>query len=416
MVRRNKSNNAFKDRDIPLMTYYPPPQESYLRLFFRFLRFGLLAWGGPVAQIAMIRQELVEEEKWISREGFNRVLAVYQAIPGPEGHELCVYFGMLARGRIGGFLAGLGFMLPGFVLMFGLSYFYVTFGIASPIFSAVLYGCQPAVAVLIVRAVHRIGQHAITNRWLWMIAIFAGIANLLRTNFLLTLIIAGFAYILIKRWQHILALVMCTVLLVGMIIFSLNLVDLGRSPMILFPGTTAHASPSILSLFGYGLRSGLLTFGGAYTVIPFLQRDAVVTGGWMTNAQFMDGLALSGILPAPLIIFATFVGYLGGGPWGALIITVGIFLPAFAFTLLGYEYLEMLVNNKALQTFLDGVTAGVVGLIAATTLGLLRTAITSLSALGIFVLALFVLYWWKAKVAVAVVMLGAGAFGFLLFR
>ena len=201
-----------------------------------------------------------------------------------------------------------------------------------------------------------------------------------------------------------------------MIIFSLNLVDSGRAPAIPSSSITSHASPSLFSLFGYGLRSGLLTFGGAYTVIPFLQRDAVVVGGWMTNAQFMDGLALSGVLPAPLIIFATFVGYLGGGPLGALIITAGIFLPAFAFTLIGYKYLEILVENKTLQTFLDGVTAGVVGLIAATTLGLLRTAITSLGALGIFVLSLIVLYWWKAKVAVAVVMLGAGAVGLLLFR
>lgn len=392
------------------------PQESYLRLFLRFLRFGLLAWGGPVAQIAMIRQELVEEEKWISRERFNHVLAVYQALPGPEAQELCVYFGMLDRGRFGGFLAGFAFMLPGFVFMFILSWFYVGYGISSPLFTAVLYGCQPAVVALIVRAVHRIGQHALTNRWLWMIAIVAGIANLLRTNFLLTLIIAGFAYILIKRQHHIPALVMCAVLLVGMIIFSLNLVDLGISPEILSPGTTSRASPSLLSLFGYGLRSGLLTFGGAYTVIPFLQRDAVVVGSWMTNAQFMDGLALSGILPAPLIIFATFVGYLGGGPLGALIITAGIFLPAFAFTLIGYEYLEMLVENKALQTFLDGVTAGVVGLIVATTLGLLHTAITGINALVIFALALLMLYWWKAKVAVAVVVLCAGALGLLMFR
>ena len=392
------------------------PQEPYLRLFLRFLRFGLLAWGGPVAQIAMIRQELVEEERWITRESFNRVLAVYQAIPGPEGHELCVYFGMLARGRIGGFLAGLAFMLPGFVLMLALSWFYARFGIASPIFVAVLYGCQPAVAALIVRAVHRIGQDALTNRWLWMVAIVAGTANLFGTNFLLTLIFAGFAYILTKRQQYIPALIMCIVLIVGMVIFSLNWVNLGKTPTIPSFGTMSRTSPSPLSLFGYGLRSGMLTFGGAYTVIPFLQRDAVVVGGWMTNTQFMDGIALSGILPAPLIIFATFVGYLGGGPLGALIITAGIFLPAFAFTLIGYNYLEMLVENKALQTFLDGVTAGVVGLIASTTFGLLHTAITGLPALGIFALALLVLYWWKAKAAIAVVMLGAGTLGLLLFR
>src|SRR5688572_20662664 len=109
----------------------PIPHESYGRLFLRFLRFGFLAWGGPVAQIGMLKQELVDEEHWISKERFNRVLGVYQVLPGPEAHELCVYFGMLARGRIGAVLAGLGFMLPGFVLMLALSWLYVRIGIAS---------------------------------------------------------------------------------------------------------------------------------------------------------------------------------------------------------------------------------------------------------------------------------------------
>lgn len=159
---KTKSNDIFEYRGELLMandknTTTVSPQDTYLRLFLRFLRFGLLAWGGPVAQIAMIRQELVEEERWISRESFNRVLAVYQAIPGPEGQELCVCFGMLARGRIGGFLAGFAFMLPGFVLMLALSWYYAAFGMVSPVFTAALCGCQPAVAALIVRAVHRIG-------------------------------------------------------------------------------------------------------------------------------------------------------------------------------------------------------------------------------------------------------------------
>ena len=105
------------------------PCEPLGRLFLRFLKFGALAWGGPVAQIAMIRHELVTEEKWVTSEHFNRVLALYQILPGPEAHEMCVYFGMLSRGRIGGILAGLGFMLPGFILMFALSWLYVRYGL-----------------------------------------------------------------------------------------------------------------------------------------------------------------------------------------------------------------------------------------------------------------------------------------------
>jgi chromate transporter len=178
-----------------------PPHESYSRLFLRFLRFGFLAWGGPVAQIAMIKQELVEEERWVSREQFNRVLAVYQVLPGPEAHELCVYFGMLARGRIGAVLAGLGFMLPGFVLMLLLSWMYVRFGLVSPLIAAIFFGFKPAVAALIVRAVQRIGQHALKDRWLWGIAIVAGIATLLQLHFLIALALTRLVYSLIKRGE-----------------------------------------------------------------------------------------------------------------------------------------------------------------------------------------------------------------------
>lgn len=124
-----------------------------------------------------------------------------------------------------------------------------------------------------------------------------------------------------------------------------------------------------MDLFLSGLKAGLLTFGGAYTVIPFL-RDNAVGRGWMSDAQFLDGLALSGILPAPLIIFSTFVCYHGGGPLGALAMTAGIFLPAFCFTLFFHDQLERLVDHGALHSFLEGVSAGVVGLIAATTLEL----------------------------------------------
>jgi chromate transporter len=388
------------------------PRQSLTSIFIRFLRFGFLAWGGPVAQIAMIRQELVEEEKWISSERFNRVLSVYQVLPGPEAHELCVYFGLLAGGRAGAFLAGLGFMLPGFLLMLVLSGFYVTYGISSPFFQSVFLGMQPAVAALIVRAVHRIGSHAIQgNPWLWGAAILAGVAHLLNVNFVLALLTAGSIYALAQKQQRILALVLGA----G---FVLLLALLGVSGMQAAPtaentASTWTTSTSLLTLFWSGLRTGLLTFGGAYTAIPFLRRDAVEVGGWLSNAQFLDGLALSGLLPAPLIIFATFVGYIGGGPLGAIIITVAIFAPAFAFTLIGHDYLERLVNNRSAHAFLDGVTAGVVGLIGATALGILSETLTGIHAWLIFSLAITALFASKSKWAIAVVVLAAGLYGMI---
>lgn len=170
----------------------------------------------------------------------------------------------------------------------------------------------------------------------------------------------------------------------------------------------------VLALFWSGLKAGLLTFGGAYTVIPFLQRDAVSQGAWMSNGQFLDGLALSGLLPAPLVIFATFVGYIGGGLWGAVAMTAGVFLPAFAFTLLGHDAMERWVHRPRVAEFLSGVTAAVVGLITGTTLALLLGSVTSLNGALVFCVVLGLLFWSKARWLVPGVILGAAFYGWLV--
>jgi chromate transporter len=388
------------------------PHQSYASIFLRFLRFGFLAWGGPVAQIAMIRQELVEEENWISREKFNRVLSVYQVLPGPEAHELCVYFGMRAGGRPGALLAGLGFMLPGFVLMLLLSWFYVTYGISSPLFQSVFMGMQPAVAALIVRAVHRIGVHALhRNAWLWGIALLAALAQLLKLNFVIPLLVGGLIYTFARRKQNVLAILLLTVFVIWLAFTGFSGIEV--TPELSNGSTTPTKSVSILTLLWSGLKSGLLTFGGAYTAIPFLQRDAVEVGRWLTNAQFLDGLALSGLLPAPLIIFSTFVGYIGGGLLGAIIITFGVFAPAFAFTMIGHDYLERLIDNQSAHAFLDGVTAGVVGLISATAIGILGDTLTNIHAWIVFSLVLIALFVIKSKWIVAAAVLAAGLYGII---
>jgi chromate transporter len=174
-------------------------------------------------------------------------------------------------------------------------------------------------------------------------------------------------------------------------------------------------SPASGVLFLSGLRAGLLTFGGAYTAIPFLQRDAVDDGGWMTERDFLDGLALSGILPAPLIIFSTFVGFFGGSFWGAILMTTGVFLPAFSFPLLLHRHLESLIHHNPLRHFLEGVTAGVIGLIAVTTVRLAITTVTDAKSAAVAGVALLILYRWNANIAVPVVMLAAGVAGAVLF-
>lgn len=367
--------------------------QSLPKVFGRFLRFGFLAWGGPAAQIDMIRQELVEEEQWISRERFNRVLAVYQALPGPEAHELCVYFGMTARGRLGALLAGLGFMLPGFVLMFALSWWYVEHGAGMRALEPVFAGFQVAVAALVVRAVHRIGSHAIHDRWLLAIAVAAAVAQLAGVHFGITLAVSCLLFAA-RRGMSVTA----------PLVFAWPVA----------PAVLAAVAPGLVVLLLAGLRAGLLTFGGAYTVIPFLQHDAVQVGGWMTNDQFLDGLALSSILPAPMVILATFVGYVAGGPLGAVAITIGVFLPAFAFTMIGHASVERLVDQPRVHAALDGVTAGVVGIIAATALMVARTAIDGWQAAALFALVLVLLYQWRSRAAIPVAVLLGGVAGLLL--
>lgn len=385
---------------------------SLAALFARFLKFGLLAWGGPVAQIAMIRRVLVDEEQWLSPARFNRLLAVYQVLPGPEAHELCVHLGMMKRGRIGGLLAGLGFMLPGLLLMLLLAWLYSRLDLAQPPYAALFLGVQIGVIALIVRAIHRIGEHILINRWLWAIGIAGAVASLVGVSFWIVLPAAGLAYWLGSS-RHYAAL--AAVLTVATFAAGLT-----HRPDIAVPTaiTTGSETVGLALLFVAGLKAGLLTFGGAYTAIPFVRDDAVGRG-WISDGQFLDGVALSGIIPAPLIIFATFVGFLAGGLAGALVITAGVFLPAFAFTLLFFDRLERVIDDQRLHHLLEGVAAGVVGLIVATILDLGRTVVEGVPSVPlaamVFAGSLTLLYFWRSNLAVVAVIVLSALAGSIFF-
>lgn len=393
-------------------------RDTPLAIFFRFIRFGLLAWGGPVAQIAMIKRELVEEEKWISPSRFNRLLAVYQVLPGPEAHELCVHLGMMKGGRLGGFLAGLGFMLPGLLLVLGIAWLYEQLDLRQPLLAAVFLGVQIGVIALIVRAVHRIADHALGNSWLWGLAGLSGMAAALGVSFWVTLPAAGLAYASIEARKYPLAAMIAVAALVAGFLSMSEPLLIGSKVPTGAGVTVAAGSVPALALFMSGLKAGLLTFGGAYTAIPFVRGDAVGRG-WVSEPQFLDGLALTGVIPAPLIIFATFVGFIAGGLPGALAITAGIFLPAFGFALLFYDRLERVIEDERLHRFLEGVAAGVVGLIAVTALQLgwnVASAVpTLLEGVAIFAASLALLYAWKSKLNVLAVIVGAAAAGAVAF-
>ena len=376
----------------------PPASDSPRSILARFLKFGLLAWGGPAAQIAMIKRECVDQEGWVSEETFKKTLAVYQVLPGPEAHELCVYFGRIRGGKLGGFLAGVGFMLPGFILMLALSILYVEADLAGHL-DELFYGLTAAVGAIVARALVRLSRSFITDVPLALLAVAAFVFTVFASaNFALVLIAAGIGYEVwtnSKRWaaqaQSISLAPGVLVVLVGAITLSLT-----------------------AEIFWEGLKAGLVTFGGAFTVIPFLH-DAVVEGHhWLTDAQFVDGLAMSGVLPAPLIIFSTFVGYIAGGLTGALVITLGIFLPAFVFPIFFHRVLVGIAENPRIRPFLLGVAAGVIGLIAAVTVDIVDTSVvdvpTAILAVGAFV----ALNRWHGKLTVLYVVLGCGAIGALM--
>ena len=374
-----------------------PPRD----IFVRFLKFGALAWGGPAAQIAMIKRECVDEEGWVDEDTFKRTLAVYQVLPGPEAHELCVYFGRIRGGKLGGFLAGLGFMLPGFVLMLGMSVLYVEAELSRHL-DELFYGLKAAVGAIVARALVRLSRSFITDVPLALLAAAAfALTVFASAGFALVLLGAGVAYELWTnglRWAR----------------------QGGASSVTLAPAALLAAAAGALTLsliaeiFWEGLKAGLVTFGGAFTVIPYLHDAAVDGQHWLSEREFVDGLALGGVLPAPLIIFSTFVGYLAGGLGGGLAMTAGIFLPAFVLPIYFHRGLVALAENPRIRPFLLGVAAAVIGLIAAVTVDILDASIVDVPTAILAAAAFAALNRWHGKLTVVAVVLGCGVAGALL--
>ncbi len=353
-------------------------------LFTRFAKLSLVGWGGPVGRIALLHDAFVTREKWMTEKEFAKVLALYQALPGPEATEIAVYLGYRQRGFWGGVASGLGFMLPGFFLMLVLSWFYVHYGVTLPLAQRFLYGLQPAVIALIALALWKLGKENImTKKHLFLFLLAAVLTKATALNFLWIVFGAGIFHMFVNK---------------------------GYAGLLVVPFVGTFTLPFYPLLFAVFLKAGLLTFGGAYTVIPFLHKDAVLTYHWLTEKQFLEGIALSGVIPAPLVMISTFVGYVAGGVMGAVLATLGIFLPGFVFTLIGYKTIERLVENPALQTFLEGLIAAVLGLVLTSLIDLARVAVVDVfSALlaGAVFLALY------KNIPTHYAIIGAGLLGFV---
>jgi len=360
---------------------------SWREVFLYFLFLGFVNIGGPVAQITMMFNHMVEKRQWLSKDRFVKIMAFCHMLPGPEALQLAIYVGYLKRKLWGGILAGLTFILPGAIAMIVLSWLYVKYGQLPQVNNA-LYVLKPAVLGIIAAGIIKLGRAAIRNFLLAALLVgafvgmrFAGI------NFLLILLIAGLLNLLIEQgWP----LLKKTAPTLPAAIGGLGLLlPFGDSRLF-----------QIAWLF---FKTGLLSFGGAYASLVFVDRGAVAQYHWLSHGQLLDGVALSVATPGPFMLFTTFVGYLAGGVTGAVLATFFVFLPSFFFVMVGVHYIERVRDNHMIQAFLAGVSAAVVGVIAVVSLDLIPEALIDWPTVGIAAVCFLLIAFLKRDVALVAV-------------
>jgi len=356
-------------------------------VFLYFLFLGFVNIGGPVAQITMMFNHMVEKRRWLTKERFVNIMAFCHMLPGPEALQLAIYVGYLKRKRLGGILAGLTFILPGAIAMIVLSWLYVKYG-ALPQVTNALYVLKPAVLGIIAAGIIKLGRAAIRNLFLAILLVgafvgmrFAGI------NFLLILLIAGALNLIVDRGLPLPGRAGPTLpVVIGGLSLTLPLLDFRW-----------------LQVAWLFLKTGLLSFGGAYASLVFVQQGAVAQYHWLSDGQLLDGVALSIATPGPFMLFTTFVGYLAGGLPGAVLATFFVFLPSFIFVIAGAHYIEKVRENRPIQAFLAGVSAGVVGIIAVVSLDLIPEALIDWPTIGIAVISFLLIAFLKRDVALVAV-------------
>jgi chromate transporter len=368
---------------------------SWREVFLYFLFLGFVNIGGPVAQITMMFNHMVEKRRWLSKDRFVKIMAFCHMLPGPEALQLAIYVGYLKRKLWGGILAGLTFIVPGAAVMIVLSWLYVKYGQLPQVTNA-LYVLKPAVLGIIAAGIIKLGRAAIRNFFLALLLVAAFIGmRFAGINFLVILLIAGVLNLLFEEGRPLLRRSVPTL------------------PAVI--GVTGIALPfahsRLLEVGWLFLKTGLLSFGGAYASLVFVQQGAVAQHHWVSDGQLLDGVALSVATPGPFMLFTTFVGYLASGVIGAVVATFFVFLPSFIFVIAGVHYVEKVRHNKAIQAFLAGVSAAVVGVIAVVSIDLIHPALVDWPTI-IIALAAFVLIA-LLKRDVALVAIGAMAGGII---
>ncbi|WP_176736212.1 chromate efflux transporter [Oligoflexus tunisiensis] len=375
-------------------------------IFWLFLKLGTIAFGGPAAHVAMMEDEIVRRRKWVSREEFLDLLGATNLIPGPNSTELAIHLGHRRGGWPGLLIAGAAFILPAALIVTACAWAYVKFG-AKPEVLHLLYGIKPVIIGVVAQALWGLSKSAVKTRVLAAVGIIAAGLNYLGINELAVLFGAGLCMLLL-RWVK-----------------GRSQVADGGSAMAgggvllswLSQGTAVSTASfgvpaSLGGLFLFFLKVGSVLFGSGYVLLAFLRADLVERLGWLTESQLLDAIAIGQVTPGPVFTTATFIGYLIAGNLGALVATIGIFLPAFIFVALSGPLIPRLRKSQLAGAFLDGVNVASLALMAVVTLQLTTSALVDITTLILAASSAVLLIRYKVNSAWLV--LGGGLIGLLV--
>jgi chromate transporter len=327
-----------------------PERIREVALFF--LRLGFTAFGGPAAHIAIMHSEIVERRKWLDEQRFLDLLGAANMIPGPTSTELAILLGFERAGWVGLLLGGVCFILPAMLIVLALAWAYVRYGTAAQA-GWLFYGIKPVIIAIVLQALWGLGRKAVKSIPTAIIGAGVLVLYLLGVNVLLLLAAGGLILLLVN----------------GLRSARKGPAAAAWLPLVLWnlpaaAGATAYSLPLLFLTF---LKIGAVLYGSGYVLLAFLRADFVVRLGWLTDQQLVDAIAIGQLTPGPVFTTATFIGYLLGGLPGALLATLGIFLPSFALAALVYPLLNRLRNSPWTAAFLDGVIVASLGLMAGVT-------------------------------------------------
>ncbi|MGA8299767.1 MAG: chromate efflux transporter [Terriglobales bacterium] len=351
-----------------------------------FLKLGTIAFGGPAAHLAMMEEEFVRRRKWITHEQFLDRLATANLIPGPSSTEVAIFVGQLKRGWRGLIVAGACFIIPAALIVSVIAWAYVRFG-SLPQAQRVLYAIKPAVVAVVIQALGRLSRTGIRTALLAVIAVFAAFLTVIGISPVLVLLLAG-------------ALSAATLAMKGRLL-GLGALSGTLSGILAAPRTFVVAAAAVAAsvawpvglwrLFLSFLKIGSVVFGSGYVLLAFLQAEFVERLHWLTDKQLLDAVAVGQFTPGPLFTTATFIGYVVAGWRGAIVATIGIFLPGFVLVAISGPVIPRLRRSPLFASALDGVVAGSLALMAVVTWQLGKASIVDWATLAIFGVSLIVL-------------------------